>query len=121
MTGPATIEDYLAGQPEPVRGRLEQIRALVHEELPDVEERIAYGMPTFARHGRAVVHVAGWARHVSLYPMPAGDPELERDASPYLSGKGTVRLPLSEDLPVDLVRRLLRALAAHREASPETP
>jgi uncharacterized protein YdhG (YjbR/CyaY superfamily) len=85
---------------------------VVLEELPGAEETMSYGMPTYLLAGRRVVHLAGWAKHVSAYPMPTGDPELERDAAAYLSGKGTVRFPLTEPLPVDLVRRMVRALAS---------
>ena len=112
MTGP--VDDYLAAQPEPARTMLGRMRAIVHEEVADVEETMSYRMPTFAVDGRALVHVAGWKRHVSLYPMPDGDPDLERDAAAYSTGRGTVQFSLLEPLPEDLVRRMVRALAAAR-------
>jgi uncharacterized protein YdhG (YjbR/CyaY superfamily) len=108
------VDDYLAAQPDAARAVLARLRAIVHEEAPGVEETISYRMPTFVLSGRPLVHLAGWKDHVSLYPMPDGDPDLDRDAAPYVAGRGTVRFPLREPLPEDLVRRMVRALAARR-------
>lgn len=110
MTGP--IDDYVTAAPEAARAHLADLVALVRAELPGAGEKLAYGMPTFTREGRAVVHVAGWAKHVSVYPFPGEDEDLARDAAAYLSGASTLKLPLSEPLPLDLLARVVRALAA---------
>ena len=71
---------------------------------------ISYNIPTLKRDGRSVVHFAGWKAHVSLYPMPDGDADLERDLAPYSSGKGTLKFPLAEPIPLELVRRVVARL-----------
>ena len=113
---PGSVDDYLAAQPAQVREVLGQIRAIVHEVIPGATERINYGMPTFDVDGRAVVHVAGWAKHVSIYPTPGSPPGLVAELAPYSSGRGTTKLALGDGVDLDLVRRIVLALAAERIA-----
>jgi uncharacterized protein YdhG (YjbR/CyaY superfamily) len=101
---------YLAGVPTQARSALDAVRAIIREVAPAAQEAIAYGIPTFALGGRSVVHVAAWKRHLSLYPVPAGDAELDRQMAPYRSGRGTLRFSLDEPLPLDLVRRVVERL-----------
>jgi uncharacterized protein YdhG (YjbR/CyaY superfamily) len=93
---------------------LGQIRAIIHEVVPGATERISYGMPTFDVDGHAVVHVAGWSKHVSIYPTPGSPPELVEELAPYSSGRGTTKLTLKGGVDLDLVRRIVHALAAER-------
>jgi len=113
---PSTVDEYLAAQPDAVRAVLQDIRAIVHEVLPGATERISYGMPTFDVDGSALVHVAGWAKHVSIYPTPASPPELVAELAPLSSGRGTTKLVLKDGVDLDLVRRIIEALAAERAA-----
>ncbi|MGK8505342.1 iron chaperone [Nocardia asiatica] len=111
---PADIDAYLAGFPEDVREILSGIRAAIRRALPEATEAISYDIPTFKLRGRNVVHFAGWKQHVSLYPIPDGDPALERELEPYRAGKGTLRFRLGEPVPYELIARLATALAERR-------
>ncbi|GAB3591938.1 iron chaperone [Angustibacter peucedani] len=115
---PADVEAYLASQPADVRDRLEQARAVLHAAVPGLTETISYGMPTFELDGQRLVHLAGWKRHISLYPAPDGDPDLEAVVGPYRSGRGTLKLPLAQPLPEDVVRLVVRRLVELRGAEP---
>ena len=82
------------------------------------EERISYDIPTFMRDGQAVVHVAGWARHLALYPVPdtADDAALEELLAPHRAGKGTLRFEHRDPLPTEVLTAVVRALAAASDA-----
>ena len=110
----ATVEDYIASYPEEIRKRLEVIRRIAFEVVPDAGERISYGMPTMTLGARGVVHYSGWKHHVALYPVPGGDEALARDLDPYRAGKGTLQFPLDLPLPEYLVRRVITALFSAR-------
>lgn len=114
MTAPESVDAYLAAQPDAVRDVLERIRRIVHETVPGAGETIAYGMPTATLDGRSLVHWAGWAKHVSVYPEPdpADDPALAQDLAPYANGRGTLKFRLDRPVPYDLVGRVVTALAA---------
>ena len=103
-----TVEDYLASFPPEVADVLERVRATVLAEVPDAGERISYQIPVVTMGGRPLVHWAGWARHVSMYPVPEVDDELGRLLAPYLSGRSTVKLPLRDPFPYDVVAAVAR-------------
>ena len=87
---------------------LEELRALIHDAAPGVTERISYAMPTFEVDGRYLLYFAGWKKHIALYPVSAGmAKELGGELEPYRSGKGTLQLPLSGPLPLELIRRVV--------------
>jgi uncharacterized protein YdhG (YjbR/CyaY superfamily) len=66
-----------------------------------------------------VIYFAGWKKHVSVYPALAGDKALLRDLAPYRESKGTLRFPLDQPLPLELIQRAVRArLAEIADATP---
>ena len=109
MTRPASVDEYLSRLPARTREAVDAIRRIAAEALPDVSESISYDMPTFSVGGRRVVHIGGWAQHVSLYPAPA-DEGLLAELTPYLSGRGTLKFPLSAPIPYELIGRIIRSL-----------
>ncbi len=112
--GYATVEDYLADRDDEVRAVLQELRRTIRSVLPDAEERISYQIPTFAVRGRAVVHIAGWRGHVSLYPVPRRDQELAAELAGFVAGRGTLKFPLGTPIPQELIARVVRALADER-------
>jgi uncharacterized protein YdhG (YjbR/CyaY superfamily) len=112
----ATVDDYVAGFPEATQEVLQELRRRVHAAVRDAEERISYQIPTFAVDGQYVIYIAGWKSHVSVYPVPEGDPELGASLAPYLAGKSTMKLPLNKPIPWDVVDRAIAAQVAARVA-----
>lgn len=100
------VDDYIAGFDPPIRERLTQIREIVHEIVPDAKERISYGMPTFRKNGN-LIHYAGYARHVGLYPLPHAMEVFEEELKSYPRGKGSVQFPHDRPLPIETIRRIV--------------
>ena len=107
----SSVEDYLDTLEPEVRRVLEEVRAAIHEAVPDGEDTITYNMPTVTIGGRKIVHYAGWKKHVSLYPTPAGD-DLASELAPYVSGQGTLKFPVDRPVPLDLIARVAQRLSA---------
>jgi uncharacterized protein YdhG (YjbR/CyaY superfamily) len=105
-SAPTTVDEYIAGYPPDVREILEQIRTAIREIAPDAEETIKYQMPTFVLKGN-LVHFAAYKRHIGLYPTPSGIDEFVDELAPYVGGKGSVRFPLDQPIPFDLIRRIV--------------
>ncbi len=114
MSPAASVDAYVEGFAEATQQVLQELRRRVRAALPDATERISYGIPTFALDDQYVIYIAGWKSHVSIYPVPAGDVELAADLAPYLSGQGTIKLPLDQRVPWDLVDRAIAAQVAAR-------
>lgn len=65
------VDDELARLPKLTRHRLQQIHDFIHQLAPGVEEVIRYGIPPFLVSG-GLVHIAGFSRHIGLWPTPSG-------------------------------------------------
>ena len=102
------IDDYIARFPTAVQETLEAIRRTIRTEMPDAEETISYQIPTFKLNGKPVIYFAGYKNHVGVYPAPVGNPAFKGDLTPYASGKGTVRFPLSRPIPFPLLRKIVK-------------
>lgn len=101
-----TIDEYLAAFSGRTRELLEELRAAIRAAAPEATERISYRMPTFFLEGN-LVHFAAFKEHIGFYPTPSGLEGFEAELEKYESGKGSVRFPLDEPLPLDLVRRIV--------------
>ena len=42
---PTTIDEYIAGYPDEVRGMLQRVRTAISDQVPGFSEKIRYGMP----------------------------------------------------------------------------
>ena len=103
---PTTIDDYIADSPPEIREVLNQIRAVIREAAPDATEAIKYQMPTFVLRGN-LVHFAAYKAHIGLYPTPSGIDAFAEELAPYTGGKGSVRFPLDQPIPFELIRRIV--------------
>lgn len=103
-----SIDEYIAACPPESQNYLQQIRKLIHSLVPDAKEKISYQIAAFERNGRNLIHFAGWKQHVSLYPVPAGSEAFERQIAKYAGGKGTLKFPLDEPLPIKLIERVIK-------------
>ena len=110
------LEEYLAAMPDEVRAVLLEIRRRALRAVPGAGERISYDMPAMTHGGRVFMNFAGWKKHVSIYPVPdtADDEALASALVPYAGAKGTLKFPLSEPVPYDLVERVAQTLATQR-------
>ena len=107
-----SVDEYVRSRPQASWGVLERVRAVIRKALPAAEEVISYQMPAYRLHGRVVVYFAGWKEHYSLYPVtgPAKS-AFEKELSRYDTSKGTVRFPLTEPVPAQLITRIAKFLA----------
>jgi len=110
----ATVDEYLAGLPAVVRDRVDQLRAVIREVVPDVEETISYAMPTFVLDGQPLLHLAAWKHHIGIYPLPALDPALAAEVAPHRGTRDTLTLLHDRPLPRELVGRVVAAMVAQR-------
>jgi uncharacterized protein YdhG (YjbR/CyaY superfamily) len=100
-----TVEGYLAAQPESVRARLIQLRAVLRKALPRAVEGISYQIPVYKVDGAMVLYFAGFKGHYSVYPVSRGVlAELGAQLEPYLHGRATLRFSLTSPVPAEIGR-----------------
>jgi uncharacterized protein YdhG (YjbR/CyaY superfamily) len=65
-----SVDEYIADQPEAVRGILGRVRSAVRKALPEAQEGISYKMPAYKVHDAVVIHFAVWKKHYSRTTLP---------------------------------------------------
>ena len=104
-------EEYFATQPAEVRLRLEKIRAEVERVVPGVERTISYNLPAFKRE-RTFFYFAGFKNHIGVFPPVTEDRELISETEALRGPKGNLSFSHGKELPVPLIGRIAKALAA---------
>ena len=113
---PKTVDEYLAGIPEPARRTLSHLRAVIRSAAPpEATETISYRMPAFKYRG-VLVWFAAFANHCSLFPTAAGIEALREELKGFITSKGTIQFPLDKPLPTSLVKRIVKARVAQSES-----
>lgn len=109
------VDEYIAHAPKETRSKLKALRAKIRSAAPKADERISYGMPHYAYHGR-LIYFRVAKHHIGIY-IPGGVlAEHKRELRDYETTHATVRLPLDKKLPVALIRKLVRARAKQIES-----
>jgi len=105
--GYASIDEYITLFPEEIQGKLQQLRATIKASAPDASEKISYQMPAFVLKGN-LVYFAAFKDHISFFPTSSGIQAFKQELSIYKGSKGTVRFPLDQPLPLDLISKIVK-------------
>ena len=100
-----TIQEYILQQDGSTRPRLTAIYDTIRTAIPDAEERISWGMPTFWK-GRNIIHFAPAKNHIGLYPGPEAIEAFMVQLKSYKTSKGTIQLPNNKELPLELIAEI---------------
>lgn len=103
------IEAYLNQFDKDVQDRLRQVDSIIRQLIPDAEDCIKYGIPSFVLHGQNMVHYAGYKKHVGFYPTPNVIAHFkdEYERHNFKWAKGSVQFPNDQPLPIDLIKSMI--------------
>jgi uncharacterized protein YdhG (YjbR/CyaY superfamily) len=79
----------------------------IRKAAPDAEETINYQIPTFTLKGN-LVHFAAFKEHIGFYPTPTGIDKFKKELSVYEGAKGSVKFPLDQPIPFDLIGKIVK-------------
>jgi uncharacterized protein YdhG (YjbR/CyaY superfamily) len=114
---PKSVDEYLAGVPEPARTTLNRMRAVIRSAVPpESTEVISYGMPAF-KHKKVLVWFAAFSRHCSFFPTGAVMEAFKSELKGFSISKGTIQFPTDKPLPSALVKKLVKARVAQSEGT----
>lgn len=102
------VNQYISQFPEDVQQDLNKIREIILQEVPEAEEKISYGMPGYYLNGKPLVYFAGYKKHIGFYATPNGHEKFQKEFSKYKQGKGSVQFPLNEEIPYELIKKVVR-------------
>lgn len=99
-------------QPEACRDALRDLRAIILEAVPGAGETFNYNIPAFplTAGGRREqqIMIAGYQKHVGLYPHPTTMEHFASQLAGYKKGKGSVQFSVAEPLPKVLILEMVR-------------
>jgi uncharacterized protein YdhG (YjbR/CyaY superfamily) len=104
---PQTIDEYLSLFTPELRDRLQKLRFFIKEAAPESAEAMIYQMPAFKLKGN-LVHFAAYKKHIGFYPGPEAIKVFSDELSHYQLSKGAIRFSLDEELPLDLISRIVK-------------
>ncbi len=115
-TAPNTVDEYLAAVPEPARSTLKEVRTAIRAAAPaGTTEIISYGIPMYKYKGM-LIGFAAFPKHCSLFLATSSLLKMfKKELSPYKTSKGTIRCPIDQPLPANLVKKIVRARVAQNE------
>jgi len=102
-----TIDEYIAAFPKNIQSILEELRQAIKESAPEAEETISYQMPAFKLNG-ILVWFAAFKNHIGFYPKTSAIEAFKRELSDYEVSKGTIRFPLDKQIPLDLIKKIVK-------------
>jgi uncharacterized protein YdhG (YjbR/CyaY superfamily) len=107
-SAPTSVDEYIAHSAPEARPKLEALRAAIRELAPEATERIAYGMPAYSLNG-PLVYFAAHKGHIGIYPLPEAIEQFKERLAPYKKAKGSVQFPLDAELPLELIKDMVRS------------
>jgi len=111
-TAPKTIDEYLAGVPEPAHSTLQKVRSAIRSSLPPgATETISYKIPAF-KHGEIIIWFAAFANHCSIFPTARVIEQFRNDLKAFTISKGTIQFPTDKPFPASLLKKMVKARLA---------
>jgi uncharacterized protein YdhG (YjbR/CyaY superfamily) len=101
------VDAYIARAPKEAQSKLMDVRGAIREVAPDAAESISYGMPSYD-NGK-IAWFGLMKSHIGLYLRPPIIAEHKKELSGYKTTKSAVHLPLDQDIPIPLIKKLVRA------------
>lgn len=107
-----TIDDYIDHQPAAAQDKLKEIRAIIHQVVPETEEVLNYKIPSFTlvpggKRDQQIM-VAAYAKFIGFYPFPTTMEAFSDQLKDYKQGKGSVQFPLDKPLPKKLIKEMIK-------------
>lgn len=113
-----SIDEYVSLFSPEVQAILRKIRLTIKEAAPAAQETISYGIPAFKLAG-ALVYFSASKKHIGFYPPVRGDEGLEKAVSKYAGEKGSLRFPLDDPIPYNLIKRIVKFRVQQNKAKAE--
>lgn len=101
------IESYITQFDTSIQQRLIDLRNLVLKNVPEAEEKLAYGMIAYYLNKKPLIYFGGFKSHLGLYALPSSHSEFSQKLSSYKQGKGSVQFPHTQALPFDLISEII--------------
>lgn len=102
------IDAYIMQFEPAIQDRLQDLRRIINEEIPQTSESIRYKMPAFSL-GKYHIYFAAYKKHIGFYPV-GRQTDLESELAPYRvdNAKDSLHFLHKNPVPEELIRRVIR-------------
>ena len=102
-----TVDEYINEFESPIKEQLTILRNIIKETIPDVEERLSWGAPTYYYHGY-LIQFAGYKKHIGFYTTPTTIKKYKEELKEYkTNNKNTTQFPINKPLPTELIKKMI--------------
>jgi uncharacterized protein YdhG (YjbR/CyaY superfamily) len=116
MKGSANdVDEYIANAPAEMQDKLRQLRAAIKQVAPGAFEGTSYKMPYYDYKGR-LVWFALLKSNIGLYLRPPVIEQHRSELAKYRTTKSAINFPLAQELPIPLIKKLIKARMKMNEA-----
>ncbi len=104
-----SVNDYLRSMQPEVRKTLQAVRKSILASAKGLDEVISYNIPGYKLNGKAVVFIAGFKNHCSLYPITKDlVKSLGNKLDKYTIKGSTLQYEIGKPLPAALVKLIVK-------------
>lgn len=90
------------------RTSYERIRKIVYKIIPDAEEKISYGIPTFTYKGKYLLYFGAFKNHMSLFPGAGIIEKFADELADFKIAKGTVQFTADKQIPEEVISSIIK-------------
>lgn len=101
------INEYISICPPNTQPKLEELRKIIHQAVPNLQEVISYNMPAF-KINKILVYFALNKKHIGFYPTPSAVVKFAKELQTYTTTKGSIHFDLDKPLPQDLIIQIVQ-------------
>lgn len=101
------VDSYIKQFDEKKQMLLQELRKLILDTVPEAEEKIAWGAPTYYLNGY-LIQFAVCAHHLGFYCTPTAIDHYKEELKGIpCNNKNTVQLAYDKPLPEEIIRKLI--------------
>lgn len=104
---PENVNEYIEIQTLEAHARLTELRNIILNTIPDVNERIAWSMPIYEREKHSV-SFAACKKHISLYVDHDILENYKSELNDFVIKKNAIYLPYNKGLPVKIIEDIVK-------------
>ncbi|MGB0868200.1 MAG: iron chaperone [Flavobacteriales bacterium] len=106
-----TVQDYINNQTEDAQVLLNEIRQIIKDIVPEMEEAENCKSALFILETKSTekhqLMMGAYAKYISFYPFPSTMAVFSEELKDFKQGKGSVQFPFNKPLPVDIIKQMI--------------
>jgi len=102
-----SVEEYILSFDTKRQSKLSILRYIIHEEIPNVEEKLVMGIPTYYYHGK-LFSFSGQIGHYYFYPGSSAIEKYSDDLDGHIIGRNTLSFTYETPIPEEIIKYLIK-------------